>query len=54
MLDQRAVELIKQILLPDVPSAFRAREFSVTVPVTFALINSPAPALQGKPRTQKQ
>ena len=54
VLDQRAVELIKQILLPNVPSAFRAREFSVTVPVTFALINSPAPALQGKPTTQKQ
>jgi protein TonB len=40
LLDQRAVELVRQIRLPNVPSAFRAREFTVTVPITFALKNS--------------
>ncbi len=40
LLDQRAVELVKQMRLPNVPSAFRAREFTVTVPITFALKNS--------------
>jgi protein TonB len=40
LLDQRAVELVRRSPLPKVPAAFRAREFSVTVPITFALRNS--------------
>lgn len=40
LLDQRAVEMVRQIRLPNVPLAFRAREFTVTIPITFALKNS--------------
>jgi len=40
LLDQRAIELVKQLRLPTIPSAFRQREFTVTVPITFALRNS--------------
>jgi protein TonB len=40
LLDQRAIELVKHLRLPKIPSAFRQREFTVTVPITFALRNS--------------
>jgi len=40
LLDQRAIQLVKQLRLPKIPSAFRQREFTVTVPITFALRNS--------------
>jgi protein TonB len=40
LLDQRAIELVKQLHLPKIPSAFRQREFTVTVPITFALKKS--------------
>jgi protein TonB len=40
LLDEKAVVLVKRIRTPNVPSAFRAREFTVAVPITFALKDS--------------
>ena len=37
VLDQRAVDMVKQVRLPKIPAVFRAREFSVTVPIAFIL-----------------
>jgi TonB family protein len=37
ILDERAVEMVKQVPLPKIPSVFREREFSITVPIAFTL-----------------
>jgi protein TonB len=37
VLDQHAIEMVKRIRLPKIPSAFREREFTVVVPIAFIL-----------------
>ena len=37
VLDERAVEMVKRVRLPRIPSVFRARQFSITVPIAFIL-----------------
>ena len=37
VLDERALEMVKHVRLPKIPSPFREREFTVTIPITFAL-----------------
>jgi TonB family protein len=37
ILDERAVEIVRQVQLPKIPSVLRAREFSITVPIAFTL-----------------
>ena len=37
ILDERAIEMVKQMLLPKIPPVLRAREFSITVPIAFTL-----------------
>ena len=37
LLDERAIAKVRETTLPDVPDELREREFSVDVPVRFAL-----------------